>query len=236
MKRELHQHILRIWRPCLILYFLYIISSFYFLNNISSLISWIHSIDAPAFATLYSTFYINTLIFGMLLLGYYAFQTSYDYIKGKNRWGLLKFTKKQRLYSDILLCIGILLILYVINLCILVISYYLNVRNLSKTMSQVIPFLTFIQSNTLSYTMYPTTAFTLCLVFCFLFYIVMGTLSLIYMFKKYGDAPFINSLLYIASVLLLYIAYHSSLYSFTLVCVIFGFIFMYQLRAHYLSS
>ena len=112
LKRELVQHMRRLWRVLLAILLAYLIVSAIIMQRIASNISSLRDMDTwiKFLPFSYSLFYGITIAFLVILFFFYTLRTIADYRRGKTRWMLLAYTEKTRIFADALLFAVIIII------------------------------------------------------------------------------------------------------------------------------
>ncbi|MCR0329264.1 hypothetical protein MKA58_17815 [[Clostridium] innocuum] len=236
LKRELVQHMRRLWRVLLAILLAYLIVSAIIMQRIASNISSLRDMDTwiKFLPFSYSLFYGITIAFLVILFFFYTLRTIADYRRGKTRWMLLAYTEKMRIFADALLFTVIIIIFYILSLSILYLSFQHHLQLLNNRQLYVPEeyrsFPAFLAIQNAYPLLYPSSFSSFAVLLSLFLSIVTGTTSIIHELK--AETSKANGWIYIGYLVLVYLCYtvwHSAFWMM-LIPLLFSIIFTINIK------
>lgn len=211
LKRELIQHMRRLWRVLLAVILAYLMISAYTMQSVAVNISMLHNITAwiQLLPYSYGLFYGVTVSFLVLISLFYILRTIFDYRQGRTRWMLLSYTEKPRICADALLFAIIIILFYLLSLIILYLGFQYHLQLLENhhlfLAEEYRSFAMLLSTQNAYSLLYPSSFLSFIIMLCLFLSVIIGGTSVIYTFKSEFSHKI--GLIYLTYIILIYLSY-----------------------------
>ncbi len=238
MYRKIILHRLyRLWKPFIFLCLAMLVCSFCYLHDATAIYTDLKNTVLSFNPFYYFSSYSFIIIFFIMCLNvFYVYRTSHDYRQGKIRWKLMPYPQKMNILADFIILIAFTIILHFISYIFLSTQFHQHIEILSQNHVTIPKIYQDWQSlvcmNPISSILFPSSISAFLILLSFYSFLVIGSISFIYMLVNNDSPPLSDAILYVSGVLLVYLSfqYWKSDILQILLLLTYSILFLYLLK------